>query len=67
MLERGREHQPSGAQEFDPLVVGAAIDIARLADSVAESLRHCPDSSVRRAAAVLTARAHPVLAAFDVA
>jgi hypothetical protein len=33
---------------------------------VADTLRDCPDHGARRSAAVLAARAHPILAAFDV-
>jgi hypothetical protein len=32
---------------------------------VAETLRDCPDPLVRRSAAVLAARAHPIRVAFD--
>jgi hypothetical protein len=41
------------------------VRLARLAESVAEVLRECPEPDVRRSAAVLAARAHPVRAALD--
>ncbi len=63
MLERGLEFQATAASDReDPLVVEALVRLARLADSVAEELRDCPDPDVRRSAAVLAARAHPILA-----
>jgi hypothetical protein len=65
LLLRGQEYQPKHRQDFDPLVLNAAFRLARLADSVAEQLRECPDAEVRRAAAILAARAHPLRAAFD--
>lgn len=65
LLERGHEYQPLLRQDLDPSVVAALIRMARLAVSVAEALCECPDPGVRRSAAVLAARAHPVLAAFD--
>jgi hypothetical protein len=65
LLERGREFEPTLASDFDPRVVDAVVRLARLAESVAELLRDCPDPSVRRSAAVLAARAHPVRAALD--
>jgi hypothetical protein len=46
-------------------VVSGVVRLARLAESVAELLRDCPDAEARRSAAVLAARAHPVRAAFD--
>jgi hypothetical protein len=45
--------------------VDAVVRLAHLAESLAELLRDCPDASVRRSAAVLAARAHPVRAALD--
>jgi hypothetical protein len=65
LLERGHEFEPVLASELDPGVVDAVVRLARLAESVAELLRECPDASVRRSAAVLAARAHPVRAALD--
>jgi hypothetical protein len=65
LLARGNEYQPLLREDLDPLIVGALIRLARLAGSAATALRDCPDSAVRRSAAVLAARAHPVRAALD--
>ncbi len=65
MLLRGREYQPFSRTDFDPLVLEGMLRLARLADSVADRLRDCPDPKVRRSAAIVAARAHPLLAAFD--
>ena len=65
MLERGREFDPTRPEEFDPRVVEAVVRLARLAESLGEVLRDCPDAGLRRSAAVLAARAHPVRAALD--
>ena len=63
LLERGLEFGATAAADrADPLVVEALVRLARLSDSVAEDLRDCPDPAVRRSAAVLAARAHPILA-----
>jgi hypothetical protein len=51
--------------DLDPFVVGVLVRLARLAGSVADALRECPDPAVRRSAAILAARAHPLRAAFD--
>lgn len=64
LLERGSEFQPT-VEEFEPIVVNALVRLSRLAESIAGELRDCPEPAVRRSAAVLAARAHPVLAAFD--
>jgi hypothetical protein len=64
-LLRGREYQPAARADFDLIVLDALMRIARLAGTVADALRECPDSSVRRSAAVVAARAHPLRAAFD--
>jgi hypothetical protein len=66
LLERGREFQPTPVDAFDPLTTSAVVRLARLSARVADALRDCPDPDVRRSAAVLAARAHPILAAFDV-
>jgi hypothetical protein len=66
LLERGREFEPVLVDDWDPLVVDGLVRLARLADAVAEALRDCPEASVRRSAAVLAARAHPIRAALDV-
>jgi hypothetical protein len=65
LLVRGSEYQPLQAHEIDADVTGALIRLARLAGSLADALRECPDQAVRRSAAILAARAHPVRAAFD--
>jgi hypothetical protein len=65
LLEYGHEFEPTGADAFDPIVLESVLRLARLAESVAELLRDCPDAGVRRSVAVLAARAHPVRAAFD--
>jgi hypothetical protein len=65
LLLRGHEYQPLPRQELDLLVVGALVRLARLAGSAADALRECPDPAVRRSAAILAARAHPIRAAFD--
>jgi hypothetical protein len=67
LLERGREYAPTSADEFEPVVVDGVVTVARLAESVAEVLRDCPDPAVRLSAAVLAARAHPIRVALDVA
>lgn len=64
LLERGSEFQPTTMEDFAPVVVDALVRLSRLAESVADELRDCPEPDVRRSAAVLAARAHPVLAAF---
>lgn len=65
MLVRGLEYQPLCREDLDEHLIGPLTRLARLAATVADALRDCPDISVRRSAAVLGARAHPVLAAFD--
>jgi hypothetical protein len=65
MLERGREFQPTQANALDPVLLDGVVRLARLAETVSHTLRDCPDASVRLSAAVLAARAHPILAAFD--
>ncbi len=64
-IERGHEYEPSRPESFDPAVVSAVARLARLADSISPSLREHPDAEIRRSAAVLAARAHPILAALD--
>lgn len=51
--------EPRGAA----LAIAAAgmVRLAEVADRAGETLREHPDPSVRRAAALLAARAHPVL------
>ena len=65
LLERGSEYQPVLQADLDAQVVHALVRLARLSDSVAEALRESPDAAVRRSAAVLAARAHPVRAGLD--
>ena len=65
LLERGLEYQPRDSTAFDPMIVEALVRLARLAESVADTLRECPDADVRRSAAILAARAHPLRAALD--
>jgi hypothetical protein len=65
LLERGREFQPTAREQLDPLVLEAAVVVARVAQRACEYLRECPEATVRRSAALLAARAHPVLATFD--
>jgi hypothetical protein len=65
LLVRGREYQPLLRREFEPLVLTSLVRLARLAGSVADVLRNCPDAQVRRSAAILAARAHPLRVAFD--
>jgi hypothetical protein len=65
LLEPGHEFEPSLAEDFDPFVVESLVRLTRLAESASELLRDCPDAQIRRSAAVLAARAHPVRAALD--
>jgi hypothetical protein len=65
LLVRGREYQPMTRREFEPLVLESLVRLARLAGRVADVLRDCPDAQVRRSAAILAARAHPLRVAFD--
>jgi hypothetical protein len=65
LLLRGHEYQASFRPEFDPLVLDGLLRLARLAGTITDALRDCPDADVRRSAAVLAARAHPLRAAFD--
>jgi hypothetical protein len=65
LLLRGREYQPAQRGQFDPLVLDGLLRLARLAGTVADALRDYPDANVRRSAAILAARAHPLRAAFD--
>lgn len=62
MLERGREFTPMFRADLDAVVVDALVRLARLSDVIAGELRDCPEPAVRRAAAVLAARGHPILA-----
>jgi hypothetical protein len=64
-LERGCEFQATRREDFDPGVIEAVVRLARLAASLGEVLGDCPDARVRRSAAILAARAHPVQGALD--
>jgi hypothetical protein len=63
---RGLEPLPVRRGDLEPVVVDGLLRLARLADAVGPTLRRHPDASVRRSAAVLAARAHPLLAGLDV-
>jgi hypothetical protein len=65
LLVRGLEHQPVTRAGLDPHVVEPLVRLARLAERNAVLLRDHPDSAVRRSAAVLAARAHPLRAGLD--
>jgi hypothetical protein len=60
LLRHGQRFEAS-----DALVLDALLRLNRLAVRVADTLREHPDPAVRRSAAVLAARAHPLLAAHD--
>jgi hypothetical protein len=47
------------------MVVNPLLRLALLAEAVGRDLSDCPDPAVRRSAAVLAARAHPLRIAFD--
>ena len=65
LLLRGLEGQPVRRDELDPLIASSLVRLTRLAAHVADRLRHHPDLHVRRTAALLAARGHPLLAALD--
>jgi hypothetical protein len=65
LLLRGCEYEPVPGQELHPFVVGALVRLARLSGEVADALRDCPDPAVRRSAAILAARAHPLRVGLD--
>jgi hypothetical protein len=71
LLLRGQEFQPlsfdalAGSDAAMAVAVEGSLRVARLAVGLPDALRDHPDPSVRRAAAVLAARAHPLLAAAD--
>ena len=60
LLLRGHEFQPVTLRLTEPL-----LRLARLAERVAESMRDHPDPAVRRSAAVLASRAHPLRTGLD--
>jgi hypothetical protein len=65
LLLRGLEYQPLARANVDPRLLEVLLRLARLAESAGRDLCQHPDSRVRRSAAVLAARAHPLRAAFD--
>jgi hypothetical protein len=65
LLLRGNEYRLVTPADLDPLVVHALVRLARLAESLTETVRDCPHDSVRRSAAILAARAHPIRVALD--
>jgi hypothetical protein len=65
LLVRGREFQPVGRVDLDSRLVEVLVRLARLSESVAQTLRDHPDPAVRRSAAIVAARAHPIRAGFD--
>jgi len=65
LLVRGDEFRPRGRSSFEPHLVDGLLRLARLAESVGGALREHPDPLVRRSAALLAARAHPLRAAFN--
>jgi hypothetical protein len=62
---RGLEPRPLRRDDIEPKLVEGLLRLARLADSIGHVLREHPDPQVRRSAAILAARAHPLLAALD--
>jgi hypothetical protein len=62
---RGLEFQPLPRGQVDPHLLSSLLRLARLAETVGLALRDHPDDSVRRSAAIVAARAHPLRAAFD--
>ena len=73
LLLRGLEYQPRSLADLsaeDPTLAVAlegSLRLARIATAAAEVVRDHPHPQVRRAAAVLSARAHPLLAAAEAA
>ena len=65
LLLRGDEFQPVTRADLDPRLVEPLLRLARLAERVAATMRDHPDPAVRRSAAVLAARAHPLRAGLD--
>jgi hypothetical protein len=65
LLLRGEESVPLLKSDLQPWIVEALVRLARLSAEVADTLAECPDERVRRSAAVLAARAHPLRVAFD--
>ncbi len=65
LLLRGREFQPVSRGQVDPHLLDSLLRLARLAETVAAVLRDHPAPAIRRSAAIVAARAHPLRAAFD--
>jgi hypothetical protein len=65
LLLRGLEFAPRARCDFDPRLIEDLLRLSRLAESLGSSLASHPDPLVRRSAALLGARAHPLCAAFD--
>ncbi len=70
LLLRGWEDRPLRLDTPvlpEPLAAAAAglVRLARLSEAVGAALQDHPDPRVRRAAAVLAARAHPLLAGLE--
>jgi hypothetical protein len=59
---RGLEPKPIRRGDLEPIVVDGLLRLARVADAAGQALRDHPDPAVRRSAAVIAARAHPLLA-----
>jgi hypothetical protein len=65
LLLPGHEFAPVRRQAFDARAVAGVLRLARLSAEAADAWGQCPDARVRRAAAVLAARAYPVRAGLD--
>jgi hypothetical protein len=65
LLVRGLEFQPLGRADVEPHLLESLLRLGRLAESAADTLRVHPDAAVRRSAASVAARLHPLRAAFD--
>lgn len=61
----GSEFDRATVEDFDPVVLDAVSRLARLSASLSEPLGNHPDAQVRRSAAILAARAHPLLLGLD--
>jgi hypothetical protein len=65
LLLRGLEFQPVTRKELEPRLIEALLELARVAEAASQVLQQHPDPAVRRSAALVAARSHPVRAAFD--
>lgn len=61
----GSEFDRARLEDFDPVVLDAVSRLARLSASLADTLGDHPDAHVRQSAAILAARAHPLLLGLD--